>query len=355
MTATDQTDLDVADRFLRAAKDLGLTNADVVHLKRGYIATREAVQNSRAFLQTDLYPDCVDVLGLGSMGRYEMSQASDLDFLVICNAASNHDHTPEQLVANELRVKAMPGVTLRAPGKTGLFGGTLEDSDLYEIIGLEKDTNPTHSRRALVLEESVSLSNPEMHDQLLRVMANRYIEAIPLGSYRVPRFLVNDLARYWRQLTVDYQAKSETEPSSLRRLKLIGPRKFTYASSVLALLTLELRELDRQGIEDRLVEVFKTPPSLRFLAELSYLRDKMGDESGVADGLNAVRALNEYNGLLADSSWRTVIESAATREEADLLPEFQNARCVARRLQESLEALFFCSSLESLTRKYLLF
>jgi hypothetical protein len=347
--------LDVADQFSLEASRLGIEEEDIDHLKRGYAATREAVANSRAHLGAELSAECVDVVGLGSMGRYEMSQASDLDFLVICNAGDNHDHASEQRVADELRRKAMPGVTLRPPGKTGLFGGTLEVSDLYEIIGLDEDTNPTHSRRVLVLEESVSLSNPAMHDHLLRTMANRYIDAIPLGQYRVPRFLVNDLARYWRQLTVDYQAKSDSEPSSLRRLKLIGPRKFTYASSILALLTLELRDLDRQGIEDRLVEVFKAPPSLRFLLELTYLKDEVGELDGLAHGLEAVRAVNEYSGLLADPSWRAQIESAKTREASDRLPEFQHARSVARRMQESLEGLFFSSSLEKLTKKDLVF
>lgn len=347
--------LDVADQFSLEASGLGIAEEHIDQLKRGYAATRMAVENSRAHLDKELSAECVDVLGLGSMGRYEMSQASDLDFLVICNAGSGHDHAREQGVADELRQKAMPGVSLRPPGKTGLFGGTLNDSELYEIIGLDEDTNPTHSRRVLVLEESVSLSNPRMHDRLLRTMANRYIDAIPLGQYKVPRFLVNDLARYWRQLTVDYQAKSESEPSSLRRLKLIGPRKFTYASSVLALLTLELRDLDRQGIEDRLVDVFKAPPSLRFLSELTYLRDEVGEVDGLAHGLEAIRAVNEYSGLLANASWRAQIESAKTREASDSLPEFQHARSIARRMQESLEGLFFSPSLEKLTKKYLVF
>lgn len=355
MANVPQIENDVSTRFEVIARGLGLTQDDFRNLKDRYTTTSEAVANARRDLIEAQLPACVDVLGLGSMGRYEMSSESDLDYLVVCHADDGHDHAAENCLADDLRNSVLPGVVLRPPGKTGLFGQGVSTSELFEIIGLDEDTNSTHSRRVLVLEESVSLGAPHLHDTLLRTMANRYIDAIPLGNFSVPRFLVNDLARYWRQLTVDYQAKSESGPSSLRRLKLLGPRKFTYASSVLALLTLELRQLDKAGIENRLVEVFKSPPSLRFLDEIAFL-DKLepGGEAG-RHGIEAVRVMNEFSGLFSNRAWRERVESARDREEADNLPEFQKGRDLARKLQTELDSLFFSSHLEKLTRKYLVF
>lgn len=285
-----------------------------------------------------------------------MSRESDLDYLIVCYSEDQHDHGSALEAADGLRTVVIPGAELREPGATGLFGKILRDEELYEIIGLEEDKNSTHSRRALVLEESVSLLAPRLHDELIRTMVVRYVDAIPLGRSSVPRFLVNDLARYWRQLTVDYQAKSESgSPSTLRRLKLIGPRKFTYASSMLPLLTLELRDLGKEGIIERLVEVFRAPPTLRFLNELAYLRETGAGAAAVEHGLAALATVDKFNGLLADEGWREKVQQISTREEAEALDEFQQARELARSLQDELGGLFFSPQLEILTRKYLVF
>lgn len=356
MTTNYEPDIDVLQRFKAAAEVVGSSSSAYPNLLRAYETTQDAVSRARSHLASAGLEPCVDVLGLGSVGRFEMSQESDLDYLLVCHSDDEHDHAVALQAADGLRAVVIPGVELKEPGSTGLFGKWLRDEDLYEVIGLEEDKNSTHSRRALVLEESVSLLAPQLHEELMRTMVTRYVDAIPLGHSSVPRFLVNDLARYWRQLTVDYQAKSESgSPSTLRRLKLIGPRKFTYASSMLPLLTLELRELDKAGIIKRLVEVFRTPPTLRFLSELAYLRENDPASAAVEHGLTALAAVDEFNGLLADAGWREKVQQVSTREEAEALDEFQQARQLARTLQGALDALFFSPQLEVLTRKYLVF
>lgn len=356
VTMTGVSDLNMQQQFSDALQRLGRSRADFSNLERAYHTTQDAVIRARAHFAESVYEPCVDIIGLGSMGRFEMSEESDFDSLIICNSPKRHRHRRLRAIVDEVRKLAIPGVELRAPGKTGLFGVVIGDRALYEVIGLEADTNGTHSRRTLVLEESVSLHRPDLHQDLLRKIALRYVEAIPLGSSRVPRFLVNDLARYWRQLTVDYQAKSEVGPqSTLRRLKLIGPRKFTYACSVLPLLTLELRALEKDQIVERIVEVFQLPPTLRFLKEVEYLRSVGADEALVEHGFTVMKVIDEFHGLLADANWRKVIQGARSRDEVEGLVEYERAHDLARELQKALDEFFFSPMLQPLTRKYLVF
>lgn len=334
---------------------LGWGPTELPNLALARTTTETAVGNARTFLATAELDECVDVIGLGSIGRFEMSLASDLDYLIVCHANDGHNHDDVIPLVDSLRCEVLPGVELRKPGSTGLFGGALDDADLYDKIGLEKDSNTTHSRRVLVLEESISMHNPSLHSGLMQRMVSRYINAIPFGRSIVPRFLMNDLARYWRQLAVDYQAKTDTGgPSSLRRLKLIVPRKFTYAASVLPLLTLELRGVSRADLDETLVQAFAISPTLRFANEIEYLSNS-GDNSSVTDlGRKALRILDKCCGLLADSAFRERIEAMPV-DAGNVSIELKAANDMARELQDVLEELFFSDILRDLTRKFLVF
>lgn len=356
LTPPNGTDTGVRGQFADVLSRLNKDAASIPHLDSTYSRTEQAVALARDYLAAHDLDDCLDVVGFGSMGRFEMSEESDLDYLVVCHDGAHEPHDEAAQKADGLRSVVIPGKELREPGSTGMFGVSVRDVDLYEVIGLEDDTNRAHSRRVLLLEESVSLFRPELHAELLRKMVARYVETIPLVNSKVPRFLVNDLARYWRQLTVDYQAKSESKSqSALRRLKLLVPRKFTYAASVLPLLTLDLRDIGQDSVVDRIVETFQKPPTLRFLEEIEYLEGMHPAAKIARDGLAAVDAVERFNGLLGSSSWREQINRISSREEAALVPEFQEARQIARELESVIDSIFFSPPLETLTRKYLVF
>ena len=63
-----------------------------------------------------------------------------------------------------------------------------------------------------MLLESVALGRQEAHQSVIRAVLKRYLIEDPSfgrqsGPYRVPRFLLNDFARYWRTMTVDFAYK----------------------------------------------------------------------------------------------------------------------------------------------------
>src|SRR5260370_24135902 len=79
-------------------------------------------------------------------------------------------------------------------------------------IGGREDTNENTTRRVLLLQESVPFGKPDAHERVLRLILSRYLkddrglrfDTLPL---KVPRFLLNDIVRYWRTVTVDFVEK----------------------------------------------------------------------------------------------------------------------------------------------------
>lgn len=331
---------------------LGWSLSEFENLSTAHERSAQLIETARTRLVGMDLPDSVDVLALGSLGRHEISSESDLDGLLV-NYGTEPLFTASE--AKELLSELGTLLELRPPGRTGMFGVEVFSSDLHEIIGLDADTNQRHSRRVLVLEESVSLRSPNRHRELLQTMVDRYIDAIPPSRSNVPRFLVNDLARYWRQLTVDYQAKSEqSEQSALRRLKLMVTRKFTYAASVLPILTHEIRKSERLELVNGIVGAYQNSAVVRFLDEIAALRDMTSDPELIERARQVLCEVDAFNSLLADSSWRKAL-TGVNQPEAEKSDEFATGRDIARNLQENLDNLFFSHSLQGLTRKYLVF
>jgi hypothetical protein len=150
-----------------------------------------------------------------------------------------------------------------------------------------------------------------------------------------PRFLLNDIARYWRTIAVDYQAKrwEQFEQSwGLRYLKLVTSRKLVYAGATASLLRRDSADLDY------LSEQFALPS----LARLAQLHGDL--EAGRVDDLGTVlKVADEFIGTLDDEGFRGEMEKIS--KPAELLQSERASKCKARAkaLQEALERIFFDS------------
>lgn len=100
----------------------------------------------------------IDVLVLGSYARGEASTKSDFDYLIVPHGlppAGSIRFTRDLLRAVDEFIERLGKLAVdddddpsdRRPGGTGLFGQIQSASDLVERIGLEQDTNTTHTRR----------------------------------------------------------------------------------------------------------------------------------------------------------------------------------------------------------------
>ena len=72
------------------------------------------------------------------------------------------------------------------------------------------------------------------------------------GHHRVPRFLLNDFARYWRTMAVDFAYKLRNRSGkgwAIRNVKLRMSRKLIYVSGLLACYRSHLDFTDEQRRE----------------------------------------------------------------------------------------------------------
>lgn len=299
------------------------------------------------------------IAAFGSMAREEMAPGSDFDYLVILNELETD---PKRILAyREAATGALRAIGVQPPGSSGLFGVAVSGTEFVNTIGLETDTNLHLSRRVLLLEESVPLNTAESWSRLVHAIAARYLHEQDESRPRVPRFLLNDVVRYWRTLTVDYQAKRwqeiEGKKFGLRYVKLITARKLTFAAMVAALFA-PLLEAE-EATPDRLRQQFTQPA----LARLASLAPHIGDETRQALRRLLVAA-DEVVGLMADKRFRDAVEPVSVPQDAPRESEMGKAREVAEVIQTALEDLFLSaeplatdskSSLAALTRRYLIF
>ena len=95
---------------------------------------------------------------------------------------------------------------------------------LIHEIGGEDDNNRNTTRRLLLLLESRAIGREDAYKRVVRSILERYLledRGFWRGTqYRVPRFLQNDFARYWRTLAVDFAYKLRNVPARAGRFAI---------------------------------------------------------------------------------------------------------------------------------------
>jgi predicted nucleotidyltransferase len=294
----------------------------------------------------------MDVVAFGSLARQEYTTASDIDYLVLVNEVPDDPAAPRTLlqrVEECLADESAADGAAKAPGTSGLFGRAIGIFDIINQVGLEGDTNSTHTVRMEILQESISLLNEELHSQIVGSTLRRYIALFDVPQGSPPRFLLNDMLRYWRQITVDYQAKAPVgglEPKAvLRYLKLLTTRKNLIASSILPLIA---PRDDSIPWENYLNEVYAVPP----LARLATVTQ--GAPEPVLDAVRTVFSAIDLFIQQTDSAekrerWKI---PWGTRKDD---PGYIEFRAAANDLQRAFEHIFLdWPAVAENTRRYLL-
>ncbi|HXA20542.1 MAG TPA: hypothetical protein VN380_26420 [Thermoanaerobaculia bacterium] len=182
------------------------------------------------------------LVAFGSAGRLEFTSESDLDWSVLVDGPADPEHvTLLARVREALRdVAAEPGP---------IFGALVSSHELIHHIGGFHDTNLNLTIRMLLLLESRSLNNSVVYERVMRMIFARYITFSASVAWKqrprrvVPRFLLNDVVRYWRTITVDYAAKRWEQGEwkwSLRNAKLRMSRKMLFLAGLILCLKFEL-------------------------------------------------------------------------------------------------------------------
>lgn len=295
------------------------------------------------------------LVAFGSLGRQELAKVeSDFDHAIVAYGAIER---PEDIQHYRLAaLKAQSELGLAEPGRSRLFGGIISASDLVNNVGLEEDTNRSHTQRMLFLEESVPILDGNHHAKTVRAILRRYLVDYrphgPLQKRGVPRFLLNDVVRYWRTIAVDYQAKRWDELSvpygfaapvesidkpkwGLRYIKLRSSRKLAFVGTLTSLFMPRITDsvLDAEVLFDQ----FRMPPLARLAQLVNHLQDPD------LERLRGIFVLaDEFAARLNDREFRAAVADVEHPRDPGDKPVFVQARDKTQDLQELLEALF-CS------------
>lgn len=286
-------------------------------------------------------PDACIAL-FGSWGRRELTEHSDDDWAILIDGPGRADARP--LPSD---VDGALGVEGRQPGSQGIFGASISCDHLVERIGLDGDDNKNLTRRMLLLLESTAVANEAAHLACRTRVLDGYLDYSVKG-YRPPRFLLNDVIRYWRTICVDFVGKEREgagQKWALRNLKLGLSRKALFAGGLLpVLLCHRFAATDiRSVLDDAFAE-----PSLDRIAQAFLQLD------AIDAGVRAIGAYDRFMGLLGNRDARKQLEQLS-REQARESEFFVYGKRLAAEFQQGLLALLFETRLEPLVREYGIF
>ncbi len=239
---------------------------------------------------------------------------------------------PEHLdTAHQIRRK-LEELGRKQPGREGVFGTISSSHDIVHHIGGQDDTNSNTTLRMLLLLEFACLGREEAYGRVLNNILYRYLAEdrglwFGSGTYKVPRFLFNDVARYWRIMAVDFaykQRNRQNEGFALRNLKLRMSRKLVFLSGMISCFECHLHF---QSDEER--SVFYKSQSVQSVIDL--LRSKLArsplenvasvllrHSPDVIANTRLFTAYDNFLGMLSDETRDA--QERTIREHLDRLP-----------------------------------
>lgn len=303
-----------------------------------------------------LISDDVSLVVYGSLARAEWTGGSDLDWTLLIDGVADHQH------ANTgHHVGRLLDANFKKPGRTGTFGSLTFSHNIIHQIGGPDDSNRNTTQRLLLLLESRAVGNPIAYDRVILGILRRYLQNdFRPFRLKVPRFLLNDLHRYWRTMCVDYASKYREragEGWAIRNIKLRMSRKLIFAAGLVTCYSCDQRVVAErepglvetptdEGMADYLRHFVKQTP-LDVLCE-ALIRWANPDTAGQLLG-----AYDTFLSRLDDEGARKHLE-ALTPESSGSDGLFKELQAQTRSFELGLERLFFDDHpiLGALNREY---
>lgn len=306
----------------------------------------------------------------GSLAREEMTGGSDLDWLLLVDGQSIPEHKQDE---SEIAKVLEDGKFIK-PDRSGLFGSIVGSHDLIHNIGGEDDTNSNTTRRVLLLLEALAIGNGVALGRVRKQILRRYLEddrglRYAGGDVRIPRFLLNDLTRYWRTVTVDFVYKQRLNRDgkwALRNAKPRMSRKLLYAAGLLHCFLCHF-DPDPKAVEARASLRLDTPeisplvswleaqlalPPLDVLAKACLLfKAEPSTVNQIFDNYE------HFLGLLDDPDKRRELETTSDPDAVRSSPAWAEVRSISAPFHDGLVSLFLKDDprLAAITMKYGIF
>ena len=327
---------------------------------------KDTTQNRRRILEEAFKGQVASdtsVVLFGSIAREEMTSGSDADWILLVDGQAYPEHEDQK---RDLESKLQKN-GFGEPGRSGIFGCMVGSHGLVHEIGGEDDTNSNTTRRVLLLLESFPIGDKSAFRRVRRQILNRYVRddrglMFGSGSRRVPRFLLNDLTRYWRTVTVDFVYKQRSDAGRkwpLRNVKLRMSRKLVFASGLLRCFLCQLDE-EAESARKALISNHDPAPMLAYIeSELdrtplemlarAVSRSEIPDEVG----RKLFNSYNSFLSLLDDEECRKHLE-ALQLADIGSSPVWKRVREMSQDFNDGLRDLFFGNDkeLRDLTIEY---
>ena len=301
---------------------------------------KELAERRQRFASHSFDDDSAVVL-TGSWGRLEITSESDDDYMVLFSG-------PIREGARPTIDEAAAILEAKAPGTEAVFGTQVWLDDLLSKIGRDQDTNANLTRRLLLLLESVSVSGAEVHAASRRAVLDGYLHA-NVKDYRPPRFLLNDVVRYWRTIAVDFESKMRDRDGQgwgLRNAKLRLSRKALFAGGLLPVLECYHHTADE--MLDYLDAALAKSP-------LDRIADAFIAHDAIDAAVRTLGAYDEFLAILGDAEKRRELSELDIGHSADS-QLFARVVVLGEEFEAGLLTLLFDDAeLRRWVRDYLIF
>lgn len=316
-------------------------------------AARRRTEELDLALSAATSPD-TSVIVYGSLAREELTQGSDLDWTLLVDGQANPQHQKELLSIRD-KLKHIG----KGPGREKTFGKLTFSHPLLHIIGGEDDTNANTTRRVLLLLEAMPIGKyKQSFHRVRKHILHRYLtedhglqrRVTDEDTRWIPLFLLNDMARYWRTMTVDFAYKQwdrGNEGYALRSLKLGTSRKLIYASGLLSCFwcdpSISKGNYGHMNVaeklwtlNDKLSKMLNLTPLERFAR---FFLTHSEDQFLLNSAERFFKTYDQFLGLLEDSTIRDHLDQLAP-EAMDGDPGFQSGRSIRTRFEEDVKNIF---------------
>ena len=290
------------------------------------------------------------IVVFGSLARGEVTSGSDLDWILLVDGFADPEHMTAALAID----KYIDEAEWKGPGAEATFGGLVSSHDLVHLIGGSDDTNANLTHRMLLLLESTAVGRSDARSRVVNNVLSRYIlEDFGWMHSRnpsnVPRFLHNDIVRYWRTLAVDFAYKRRTRRGrgwGLRTAKLRLSRKLTYASGLIMCFSCAersipspdgtplSRELAARAVVSQLAEYVALTP-LEIVAGFF-----LGRQALHSAAVQLFSAYDAFLGMLNNDGDRERLDRL-TQSEIATDATYERVRGLGQSFQEALNKVFF--------------
>lgn len=313
------------------------------------LKTHEKLASLREQVDQNRLPECSSLVMFGSWGRHELTSESDDDWGLLIDDPDPDLDLEGPAVCRALQHLREVFHEKRAPGRQAYFGCAFRTQPLRDQIGLDEDDTRNLTRRMLLLLESAPVTRSDIHRDVQDRVLARYLEYHRRG-FRPPRFLLNDIIRYWRTICVDFEGKTaqdrregaEKDKFVMRNAKLRTSRKMLYLSGMLPVLLCHfvVEELIGTFLRAQL-DAVATDRVARAFLHLDQ-RDS---------GARTMAAYSEWIAIVGDAEKRAQLEGMEKKERRES-PIFQAVQRIGDVLDNGFAGLLFESPLSEIARKF---